>query len=114
MASLTPEQAEKLRKMSNDLRWLVMEGYVTEFSDSKLFAPPPVAPQGVKKGGSSEDEHDPEDFPESKAETPEAPAPGPENDPRLRRRKEKAMHPPAPRKPRRWKSLWLNPQQYRR
>ena len=41
---LAPEQAEKLRKMNNDLRWLVMEGYVTEFSDGKLFAPPPMAP----------------------------------------------------------------------
>ncbi len=62
--ALPPEQAEKLRKMSNDLRWLVMEGYVTEFSDSKLFAPPAVAPQAAKKAGASDEEHDPVDFPE--------------------------------------------------
>jgi len=63
-AALPPEQAEKLRKMSNDLRWLVMEGYVTEFSDSKLFAPPAVAPQAAKKAEAGDEEHDPVDFPE--------------------------------------------------
>jgi len=62
---LTPEQTEKLRKMSNDLRWLVMEGYVTEFSDGKLFAPPPMAPQAAKRAESGEDEHDPVDFPDA-------------------------------------------------
>jgi hypothetical protein len=55
-ATLAPEQADKLRKMSNDLRWLVMEGYVTEFSDGKLFAAPPMAPQAAKKAESGEDE----------------------------------------------------------
>ena len=64
-ATLTPEQSEKLRKLSNDLRWLVMEGYVTEFSDGKLFAPPPMAPQAAKRAESGEDEHDPVDFPEA-------------------------------------------------
>ena len=65
-AVLPPEQAEKLRKMSNDLRWLVMEGYVTEFSDSKLFAPPAMAPQSAKKADADE-EHDPVDFPDAPA-----------------------------------------------
>lgn len=67
--ALPPEQAERLRKMNNDLRWLVMEGYVTEFSDGKLFAAPPMAPQAAKKAESGE-EHDPVDFPEAPA--PEA------------------------------------------
>jgi hypothetical protein len=71
-AALPPEQAEKLRKMSNDLRWLVMEGYVTEFSDSKLFAPPAVAPQTAKKAEASDDEHDPVDFPDAPASAPVA------------------------------------------
>jgi hypothetical protein len=66
-AALAPEQAEKLRKMSNDLRWLVMEGYVTEFSDGKLFAPPPMAPQAAKKAEAGDEEHDPVDFPETPA-----------------------------------------------
>lgn len=66
-AVLPPEQAEKLRKMNNDLRWLVMEGYVTEFSDGKLFAPPPMAPQAAKKAEEHGEEHDPVDFPEAPA-----------------------------------------------
>ncbi|HVZ62980.1 MAG TPA: hypothetical protein VG936_00215 [Lacunisphaera sp.] len=73
--ALGPEQSERLRKMSNDLRWLVMEGYVTEFSDGKLFAPPPMAPQAAKKAESGEEEHDPVDFPEAPAPAaPEATA----------------------------------------
>ncbi|MFZ5495282.1 MAG: hypothetical protein ACOZE5_08090 [Verrucomicrobiota bacterium] len=74
-STLPPDQAEKLRKMSNDLRWLVMEGYVTEFSDGKLFAPPVMAPQAAKKAESGEEEHDPVDFPEAHptSGTPAAP-----------------------------------------
>lgn len=67
---LTPEQGEKLRKMNNDLRWLVTEGYVTEFSDGKLFAPPPMAPQAAKKADEHGEEHDPVDFPEAPAAAP--------------------------------------------
>ena len=75
-AALAPEQAEKLRKMSNDLRWLVMEGYVTEFSDGKLFAPPPMAPQAAKKAEAGDEEHDPVDFPDAPvAPVAESPAP---------------------------------------
>jgi hypothetical protein len=81
-AALSPEQTEKLRKMSNDLRWLVMEGYVTEFSDGKLFAPPPMAPQAAKKAEGDE-EHDPVDFPDAPAaavaESKPAEAPVPES-----------------------------------
>lgn len=71
-AALPPEQGEKLRKMNQDLRWLVMEGYVTEFSDGKLFAPPPITPQAGKKADEHGEEHDPVDFPEAPA--PEAAA----------------------------------------
>lgn len=70
--ALPPEQAEKLRKMSNDLRWLVMEGYVTEFADGKLFAPPAVAPHVAKKAEAGDEEHDPVDFPEAPAPAPAA------------------------------------------
>jgi hypothetical protein len=72
---LAPEHAEKLRKMNHDLRWLVMEGYVTEFSDSKLFAPPPMAPQAAKKADEHGEEHDPVDFPEAPVTEAAAPAP---------------------------------------
>jgi hypothetical protein len=81
-AALPPDQAERLRKMGNDLRWLVMEGYVTEFSDGKLFAPPPMAPQSSKKAESGEEEHDPVDFPEAVAPVvPEAKQPEPTPEP---------------------------------
>jgi hypothetical protein len=76
-AALPAEQAERLRKMNNDLRWLVMEGYVTEFSDSKLFAPPAVTPQVARKAEESGEEHDPVDFPEAPPPTPPADAPAP-------------------------------------
>lgn len=80
-ATLPSDQAEKLRKMGNDLRWLVMEGYVTEFSDGKLFSPPPMAPQTSRKAGAGDEEHDPVDFPDvpapeaTKPEQPVAPPP---------------------------------------
>ncbi|MGF1448194.1 MAG: hypothetical protein ACFB20_02120 [Opitutales bacterium] len=41
--SATPEQKAKIRQLSSDLRWLVAEGYVTEFGDGTLFAPPVMA-----------------------------------------------------------------------
>jgi hypothetical protein len=69
---LTPEQQEKLRRMTIDLRWLVQEGYVTEFGDGRLFAPPPMAETRIKPADSAEgEEHDLESFPE----VPAAPAP---------------------------------------
>jgi hypothetical protein len=77
---LTVEQREKIARMQGDLRWLVMEGYVTEFIDGRLFAPPPMV-EARKKEVEAE-EHDPENFPEipasnppfaAKAETPAEP-----------------------------------------
>ena len=65
---LTPEQREKISRLQGDLMWLVHEGYVTEFIDGRLFAPPPMV-EARKKEVESED-HDPENFPEVQAETP--------------------------------------------
>lgn len=65
---LTIEQRAKISRMQGDLRWLVTEGYVTEFIDGRLFAPPPMV-EARKKEVESE-EHDPENFPE----VPPAPA----------------------------------------
>ena len=74
---LTPEQREKVSRLQGDIMWLVHEGYVTEFIDGRLFAPPPMV-EARKKEVESED-HDPENFPEAQAETPapaaETPAP---------------------------------------
>lgn len=73
---LTIEQRAKISRMQGDLRWLVTEGYVTEFIDGRLFAPPPMV-EARKKEVESE-EHDPENFPEvpptPAAATPAAPA----------------------------------------
>lgn len=54
--ALTPEQKEQLKRFALDLRWLVTEGYVAEFSDGRLFAHPVMEPEGPgrKKSGAAE------------------------------------------------------------
>jgi hypothetical protein len=60
--------------MQGDLLWLVREGYVTEFIDGRLFAPPPMVEARKREVEASE--HDPENFPEAPASSqPEAAAP---------------------------------------
>ena len=67
---LTPEQQEKFRRLTMDLRWLVQEGYVTEFADGRLFAPPPMAEARARTAEAAEgEEHDLENFPEAAAPT---------------------------------------------
>jgi hypothetical protein len=66
-APLTPEQRGKLARLQGDLRWLVTEGYVTEFIDGRLFAPPPMAEARKKEAEAAE--HDPENFPEEPVST---------------------------------------------
>ncbi|MBL9190369.1 MAG: hypothetical protein JNK23_23015 [Opitutaceae bacterium] len=83
--SLSIDDRARLARMQGDLVWLVREGYVTEFIDGRLFAPPPMV-EARKKEIESE-EHDPENFPEapvSEAEpapaaTAESPAPSTES-----------------------------------
>ncbi len=72
--TLTIEERAKFSRLQGDLVWLVREGYVTEFIDGRLFAPPPMV-EARKKEIESE-EHDPENFPEAPAAT-EAPAAAP-------------------------------------
>jgi hypothetical protein len=72
---LSVEQREKIARMQGDLLWLVREGYVTEFIDGSLYAPPPMAEARKKEVESAE--HDPENFPEPSPESspsPETPA----------------------------------------
>jgi hypothetical protein len=84
---LTPEQRDKIGRLQGDLRWLVREGYVTEFIDGTLYAPPPVVE--ARKKEIEAEEQDPENFPEAvhapeeapAAPAPEAPAPIPESAP---------------------------------
>ncbi|MGJ8639935.1 MAG: hypothetical protein ACSHYA_11130 [Opitutaceae bacterium] len=39
---LTAEEQKRLSQLMLDLRWLITEGYVTEYGDGKLFAAPPM------------------------------------------------------------------------
>ncbi len=71
--TLTIDQRAKISRMQGDLRWLVTEGYVTEFIDGRLFAPPPMV-EARRKEVESE-EHDPENFPEAPAAAPTSAAP---------------------------------------
>ncbi len=45
---LTADEQAKLNQLMLDLRWLITEGYVTEYGDGKLFAAPPM-PEPKKK-----------------------------------------------------------------
>ena len=71
-STLTVEERAKIVRLQGDLMWLVREGYVTEFIDGRLFAPPPVVE--ARKKEVEVEEHDPENFPEVPVSAPE-PAP---------------------------------------
>ncbi|MBS0633217.1 MAG: hypothetical protein JSS11_15000 [Verrucomicrobia bacterium] len=74
---LTIEQRAQFARMQGDLRWLVTEGYVTEFIDGRLFAAPPMVEARKREVESAE--HDPENFPEVPPDTrPPIPAPAAE------------------------------------
>jgi hypothetical protein len=76
---LSVEQREKIGRLQGDLLWLVREGYVTEFIDGSLYAPPPMVESRKKEV--EREEHDPENFPERPAPEPaaaEATSPVPE------------------------------------
>ena len=62
-AELSEEEQKKLNQLMLDLRWLITEGYVTEYGDGKLFAPPAM-PEPKKK-----------EEPVAKEDKAEAPAP---------------------------------------
>jgi hypothetical protein len=95
---LAPEQQEKLKRLTMDLRWLVQEGYVTEFADGRLFTPPPIAEARAKAAESGEgEEHDQEAFPEIPI-SPDTPAPAtpPADVANPSPEAEMATEPPAP------------------
>ena len=64
------------RRLQGDLMWLVREGYVTEFIDGRLFAPPPMVE--ARKKEVENEEHDPENFPEAPADAPAPTAASPD------------------------------------
>ncbi len=48
IAELSAEEQARLSQLMLDLRWLITEGYVTEYGDGRLFAAPPM-PEPKKK-----------------------------------------------------------------
>jgi hypothetical protein len=69
--NLSLDERAKISRLQGDLMWLVREGYVTEFIDGRLFAPPPMVE--ARKKEIENEEHDPENFPEAPPST-DAPA----------------------------------------
>jgi len=61
--TLSIDDRARLARLQGDLMWLVREGYVTEFIDGRLFAPPPMVE--ARKKEIENEEHDPENFPEA-------------------------------------------------
>ena len=57
------EEQEKLTRLKGDLRYLVKEGYVTEFVDGSLFCPPAMVE--ARKREIEASDVDPENFPEA-------------------------------------------------
>ncbi|MEO7413781.1 MAG: hypothetical protein ABIZ81_10515 [Opitutaceae bacterium] len=70
---LSIDDRAKIARLQGDLVWLVREGYVTEFIDGRLFAPPPMVEARKKEAEASE--HDPENFPEIPVSETRAPSP---------------------------------------
>jgi len=75
-------EREALHRLQLDLRWLVTEGYVTEFIDGRLFAAPPV-PESRKHAAENADTPDLENFPDAPKpkETASAPSSPPQAQP---------------------------------
>ena len=67
---VSAEDKVRHASMQGNLRWLVTEGYVIEFIDGRLFAPPAMVEARKQEVESAE--HDPENFPEAPAAAPES------------------------------------------
>ena len=67
-APVPAEEIEKLNKLKGDLRYLVKEGYMTEFVDGALYCPPPMVE--ARKREIEASEVDPENFPEAAVAKP--------------------------------------------
>ncbi|HUG13048.1 MAG TPA: hypothetical protein VMM36_18670 [Opitutaceae bacterium] len=77
--ALAPEEEAKVRKLLSDLRWLVMEGYVTEYSDGRLFAPPPAKLHAPREDEGEDD--DSSDASEEGAVSESSPSDAPPTEP---------------------------------
>ncbi len=70
---LSPDETKRLNQLRMDLRWLLSEGYVIEYSDGRLFAPQPADPRSnagdpAQEGGESQSKDA-----DCAADTPETP-----------------------------------------
>jgi hypothetical protein len=70
---LTAEE-KQVHQLFADLRWLVMEGYVTEFGDGKLFANPMMSAPAAKAESAGDKSGDEEAATEEESESAEAEA----------------------------------------
>lgn len=72
-SALGEEEQKKLNQLMLDLRWLITEGYVTEYGDGRLFAPAPLpGPSNKSKEPSKEARQASQEAeePSQEAETP--------------------------------------------
>ena len=53
-SELSEEELKLLNQLMLDLRWMIIEGYVTEYGQGHLFAPPPI-PEPKLKDSKSKD-----------------------------------------------------------
>lgn len=106
-----PDDQPKIKRMQLDLRWLVTEGYVTEFIDGSLFAAPPMPeakpkpqaepakatkPAAAAEAAADVDESEAETEPEAVPDEPAA-APETESEPEAEKKAaEAAPAEPAP------------------
>lgn len=71
-AELSKEEEAQLRQLMLDLRWLITEGYVTEYGDGRLFAPPPMPEAKPKEAKPKEAKPKEAEPKEAEVKTPEA------------------------------------------
>ncbi len=55
-AKLIDKDSPKFLEMGQNLRWLISEGYVVEYANGKLFAPPPRSPSRERNKNETESE----------------------------------------------------------
>ena len=55
--SVTPEDQARVKDVLLNLRWLVSEGYVTEYGDNTLFAPSPIPEAKAKELHAEDNQH---------------------------------------------------------
>jgi hypothetical protein len=94
-ASLTSSEQEALRQLKTDLHYLVSEGYVTEFSDGRLFVPP-IREEEIRSAEKEKAKEEAAAAASEAAEADQAPAPAPAPEAELEAKSETTPQPPEP------------------